>query len=84
MDENFAARREQDSLSMPNYVLIVIFVSGVGVLAFFGGMVAITIRKRREQQDRLERSFERARLVRENGNGIQGKPYSVYGPLYWR
>lgn len=63
---------------------MVILVGGVGVLVFIIGMVAVAIRRRREHQERLAISFERARLVRENGSGIQGKPYGVYGPLHWR
>lgn len=59
-------------------ISIVGFAVGAMLLALF-----VYRQRKRLHQERLDGAFERARLVQHNGNGVQGKPYSLYGDSSW-
>lgn len=51
----------------------------LAVVAWF----VLAWREKRRRRSRLDRAFTRGRLVQRTGTGVQGKPYSVYGEIFW-
>lgn len=69
-----------DSELVPLIAVGAVLVGAAGALVW---ALANLARKRRRQH-RLDRSFKRARRVRESGTGEQGRPYSIYTDHVWR
>lgn len=62
--------------------VILVSVAGLSVLAV-GAWLVLAWRDRRQRRSRLDRAFARGRLVQRTGTGVQGKPYSLYGEIFW-
>ena len=62
--------------------IVLVSIAGLSILAVVAWFV-LAWRERKRRRSRLDRAFTRGRLVQRTGTGVQGKPYSVYGEIFW-
>ena len=62
--------------------IVLVSIAGLSILAVVAWLM-LAWRERRRRRSRLDRAFSRGRLVQRTGTGVQGKPYNVYGEIFW-